>query len=276
MKLKRMIQTLLLLISVTASAFADIDAFNEGVQSANNEASGTKSSHKDSSSSSSQADKELTNALCEVCMTVWLVDNFTASFEPYPYAYDDKYILFNTNNSSLFSGDERSTRFTIATSLVYHNQIGCGNETCLEGYIFKCFGPLFENIVFSDFNDTTGFLRLGGELSLLQTNPFSFILYCQWCRRYGELSISLPENGISYGFFMRSYLTKPIVLEWRFGGTSFGDDYASIMESDLRLGVMVSRIEFYGSWKYLKVTNSTTNDNYFDSNGFSVGTRIYY
>ncbi len=61
-------------------------------------------------------------------------------------------------------------RFSLGTSLVYLNELGIGNESTFEGLFFPYFGPYFENLALYSREGFCDNIKLGGQLSLLQTN----------------------------------------------------------------------------------------------------------
>lgn len=281
---KGIITALLFLTIATLPVFADIDSFTDSVEESNEDAQKDNGHYakKQTHSSSSSCSDCCSDGVVEILFTLWMLDNGAVTFEPYPYATDDKYMHFNSltgNDTSSFFGDgwsDRSFRYTVATSAVYTKDIGFGNESCLEGYIFKCIGPLFENIIYTDLKEVTGNVKLGGQMALLQSNPLSILLYGQWTHWYGKVGEELPKSGFSGGFILRSYPVKPLVVEWKLGWQSFGEDYTNFMESDVRLGVMINRVELFASWKYMNISNDTTSLIYSENNGVTLGTRLYF
>lgn len=287
-----------LFASFTTPAFADIDSFKDSVEDANedseespkeNENKKTRTREKDPPPSANKKWRErdtddrnyqnktnntASELLLEICCGAWILNNFYVSFEPYPYANDGKYICYNLDNTIL--PNTQFYRFSISTSGVYVPDIGYGNESVFEGYFYKCFGPLVENTVYRDAEEMTGDIKVGGQLALFQTSPFSLSVFMQWSHWYGELTTTFPSSGIAFGLHVRSFPFKPLVLEWRFGGQTFGDDYACLMESDLQIGAMIGRFELFCAWKNISVLSSSMKTKYNESNGITAGAKIYF
>ncbi len=196
--------------------------------------------------------------------------------------------IMRGNLEDLFSYSDPgycSNRFSIDSSFVWLNEIGLGVETRFEGLFFPYFGPYFENMALGNaqegdfFFNKKGFrdnLKLGGQVSLLQTNFISanFLLaYTNW---FGDGFDSF-NNGIYAGFLFRSYPVKPLVFEWKFGWQVFSSDL-KIFGSDLQVGVMAGKTELFAAWKVLSF-DYDGDDFYWhmgNFHGLSLGFRRYF
>lgn len=239
----------------------------------------------------------------EILAGLWVVNNITVTFEPYPYAQEGKYLIFGdlnakSNFDSAYTGsDEDSSasqsqeiksrvfRFAADTAMFWMNGFNIGNETRIEGYLFKFFGPVFENTLycrnaylFGENGNDAGNLRLGGELALIQTNMISAAFLVQWDHWYG----SLKADGTTVGFIIRSYPVKPLLLEWRtiwhcIPYESASDSGYVMWESILEAGFMVWRnIELFASWRHLDTTQFVSWMGNTVYNGVSAGVRIHF
>lgn len=283
---------LLLIATQTTGLFADINSFTDDITEAN-DGSVNSDASKETTESSRAKKKQRVNSSSNSSSTscgdacgeiffnvlagVWAVNNFSVSFAPYPYAYDDTYIqsAISVNNAA-YSDSFNPSRYSIATSAVYLQGIGFGNETIFEGYLYRFFGPLFENTIYYDGKDMTGNVSLGGQIALCQTNPISFSLFMQWSHWYGTVGKVLPTNGCSFGIHLRSYPFSPLVLEWRVGEQVFGDSSTNFFNSDLSMGYMIGRIELFASWKHLAIIHDRTGEIISKYDGVTVGTKIYF
>ncbi len=228
---------------------------------------------------------ELSNTISDLIVSLWLLNNVSLTFDDYPYA-DGKYLNFPLEETLSDIGDEikiqteskeQFYRFTVETGIFYHPSMNLvGNESRFEGYIWKFFGPVLENTIFTqdlfDFQPSSfsGNLKLGGQLSILHSNYFDLSNFVQWSYIYGK---SMNASGISFGFILRSYPINPILLEWR---CTFQDFFVSeklIFESHLELGLELnSPAEVYVAYKYYNdcVFSNT------ESNGFSCGIKYNF
>ena len=216
---------------------------------------------------------------------LWLVNNGLVTFEQYPYANDDKYLHFDVSKED---DKNRFYRYSLSSGIFWLPEFSSGIETVFEGYIFKMFGPYFENTVFGDLSATTapfsvnynsvyGNFKIGGQFAIVQSNPLSFSIYMQWVRWYGITGQpwSNDKNGLTLGFNMRSYPFKPLTLEWKFGAEVMNPSEDTFIESDLKAGIMINRMEIYLAWKYRCYY---MNETIFvkESNGLSSGLRVYF
>lgn len=227
----------------------------------------------------------------DIFAIIWLADNLGVTFDDYPYS-DGRYLNFFTpsvfsfgeefysDNSDDFDDSEnpefenppkknkeQSYRFTLESGLFYFpGQNVFGNESRFEGYIWKFFGPVFENTLYANKNSFTDFsenfcgnLRLGGQLSLIHSNFFDTSFFMQWTYWYGTINLS----GFNFGFIVRSYPVKPALFEWRCNFQCFDYTDSIIFDSHLELGIELnSPLEVYVAWKYRQddiITNNISN-----------------
>ena len=243
-----------------------------------------------------------TELLVEIMTGVWLVNNITVSFQPYPYAAEGKYLMFGdfgassnfeaayeSKDSSFEKNIEPSEtvktrvfRFAADTSLFWMDGFDIGNESRFEGYLFKFFGPVFENTLycknaslFGVNGNDAGNLRLGGELALIQTNMISAAFVIQWDHWYG----SVKADGVNFGFIVRSYPIKPLLLEWRpqFHCLTENAQDLFMFESILEVGFMVWRnFEVFASWRHIDTRQYKSWFNNTFYNGISAGIRVHF
>jgi len=222
-----------------------------------------------------------TDLLSDIFSLLWLINNITVTFDTYPYA-NGKYLNFSgfslSSNDTLSDSAMQDWRFEIETNAFVFPKKVWGNESRLEGILWKFIGPVFENTIYwpigdwddnNDFKDHpselppldvaqdfintdrnyAGNVRLGGQLSLWYSNPLSLAFFLQWSNWYGAMDC----NGVVLGLIAKSYPVDPILIEWRGTIQSLSDKYKveDIFESHLEVGAMVApRIEIYGAWKY--------------------------
>ncbi|MBR1535874.1 MAG: hypothetical protein IJ630_02940 [Treponema sp.] len=216
----------------------------------------------------------------------------TVRFLDYPYQDDEtvspadgNYVARGSISGLVLTLPSYSkNRFSFDTSLVYLHNLGIGNETRFEGLLFPYIGPYFENLALGKFytNGTYDFeksgfrdnIKLGGQISLLQTNILSAAFLIQYTTWRGN-GFEDFKTGCNVGLLLRSYPVKPLVIEWKMGCHNYKHDF-SVFESDLHFGFTHGPYEFFASWKYFNFYNSK-NDNYFkDFSGASIGIRRYF
>ena len=199
----------------------------------------------------------------DMFFAVSLFNNWSVSFDYYPYATGDYYI------DALPAGDttefpQKDYRFNVEAAAIYHpNSMILSPEVRFEGYIFKFFGPILENRNYFSFSDQqiyAGNLRLGAQLALIQTFIFSMGLSCQWSYYYGAAAGYKNISAVNWGVIFKSYPFKPIVFEYRINitdllGQSTVENVIcepnTMFESNLELGIMLnSPFEIYAAWRY--------------------------
>lgn len=191
-------------------------------------------------------------------------NNLLATFDYYPYATSNYYVQFLAYQPEEYP--MRWMRFNIDAGATYHpGSLLIEPNLRFEGYLFKFFGPIFENnnyIDFQNFNFYSGNFKLGLEYAILQTFIMSLSFSLQWNHYYGGTDLS-PLNGLTYGIHLKSYPIKPLVLDYHFYITDFFDqrrhesapvcDTEFVFESILEAGVMLGGpVELYGNWKYIR------------------------
>ncbi len=240
-------------------------------------------------------ESRLSDFFGDIFALIWLADNLGVTFDDYPYS-DGRYLNFFTPNVFSFGEEfyfddsddsdnsenfedpefenppkknkEQSYRFALETGFFYFpSQQIYGNETRVEGYIWKFFGPVFENTLYANTNSFTDFsenfcgnLRLGGQISLIHSNFFDTSFYMQWTYWYGKF---VNLNGFNFGMIVRSYPMNPVLVEWRFNIQNFANTDNIIFDSHLELGIELnSPFEIYLAWKYRQdeiLTNTSSH-----------------
>lgn len=248
---------------------------------------------------------ETSSFFADLFVSLWFLNNVFVTFDDYPYA-DGFYLNFftqNTLNPNIFENEnstqddnsgaiedsdiiipirkkEQFYRFNLESGLFcFPSQKRIGNETRFEGYIWKFFGPVFENDIYSEKifsnsqNDFIGNVRLGGQLSLLHSNLFDVSFFVQWSYFYG-IYTNLNLNGVNCGFIIRSYPMKPILFEMRFNFQDFFDNLAeNYFECHIEIGVELnSPYEVYVAWKLIE-DFIFTDDIFF---GFAFGMKYNF
>lgn len=212
-----------------------------------------------SSSTSSTCTDELCSGIAEVLVEVLAelsyYNNIMASFDNYPYATRSNYIDLNEDSNPQFY------RFTLDTSAFYTPGFNTfGNGVRFEGYIWKFFGPVFENQIAFDGNDNLkyGKMDLGMQFSIFQLSLCSLLFDIKWEHLYGNNHY----NGTNLGFVLRSYPVKPLIIEYRANWGLYSDSADKIdpdtgirrkstFQSHLELGTMTnSPVEIYTFWDY--------------------------
>ena len=229
---------------------------------------------------------------CTVLEFLWLDNHLNMEFDEYPYANGSKYIIYDGLLSDTeiedvdVSYNGKFYRFTLESGAVYfpeHSIIG--NETRVEGYAYKFFGPIIENTLYfgnagsnnsnyySQNDILRGNLRIGGTFNFVNFNIINVAANFQWTYWYG----SEFHNGINTGVIIRSYPFKPVLIEWR-GNWQVLDttNYHSetdpcILESHLELGFMAARYEAYAAWKYIYDGYLNTQDS-----GVAIGVKVHF
>lgn len=226
------------------------------------------------SPSSSSDNTSIAGVIFELLLDLSFYNNIMADFDNYPYATRPSYITLKQNTDTQFY------RFTIDTNGFFTPGYNtAGNEIRLEGYIWKFFGPVFENNFSYDFNNGLKFgkMDLGMQFSLCQFSPFSMVFDIKWEHLYG----TKYYNGVNFGFGFRSYPSKPLILEYRAdwglfsnSGDKINSDTGirknSTFKSHLEAGCMLnSPAEIYGFWDY-------TTDGFYNRKANSFGAGIKY
>jgi hypothetical protein len=275
----------ILLIALTATVFSfsplpvTAGSFNDAVNDSKSPEH-KEPQHNEQQYQNNDSTNSLTEFLIQLIAIGWFYNNFTARYTAYPYANGNKYIVFNSSalagSSSTSEYTTRMSRFSADTSAVWLGDLGFGNESTFEGFLAAGLGPYFENLIVNDSsNNSTGNIRLGGQISLFQSNPLSLALIFQWSHFYGDAATSLPQNGFAYGAIFRSYPFNPIVLEWRISAQDFSDNVV-ITDSNLQAGFMLERFEIFAAWRAMWIGNNERNDVTDRWDGATLGARVYF
>lgn len=210
-------------------------------------------------------------------------------FFDYPYCeesspIDGNYITRGSRDGILVKDAGFSkNRFAFSTSVTYFHGFGLGNETSFEGFFFPYFGPYFENLALYNFQNRhydfeqkglRNNLRLGGQLSLFQTNLLAISLIVQYASWYGK-GFDSYKNGYNVGLLLRSYPVKPLVFELKLCSQNYTDGF-SVSEIDFHFGVMQKSCEIFASVKSLDFFNSDDDSDFDSSFGVSLGLRKYF
>ncbi len=211
--------------------------------------------------SSPSVSASLSDELCSDCTALFIYlsfyNNIYANFDDYPYATRSKYITLDAKSS-----EPQWYRVTLDANGFYSPEFNnYGADVRLEAYLWKFFGPVFENrLILSAQNSAfrQGYMHLGAQFSICQFYPFSFIFDIKWQHLYGFYT----ANGLNLGIGFRSYPIKPLILEYRAEWGNFSnsdnhtDEYTGIrrnatFHSHLEAGFMTSTpVEVYGFWDY--------------------------
>ncbi|MCR4954259.1 MAG: hypothetical protein K6A43_09315 [Treponema sp.] len=229
---------------------------------------------------------------CAVLELLWLDNHLNMEFDEYPYANESKYIIYDGVLSDSeaevldVSSNGKFYRYTLESGAFYFPEHALiGNETRLEGYIYKFFGPVIENTLYfgnggsnnsnyySQNDILRGNLRIGGTFNFVNFNIINIAANFQWTYWYGAKN----HNGVNTGVIVRSYPFKPVLIEWR-GNWQVLDSphYNSetdpcILESHLELGFMAARYEAYAAWKYIYDGYLNTQDS-----GIALGLKVHF
>ncbi len=238
----------------------------------------------------------IADSFFNMLMDLWLLDTIFISFDDYPYANGDKYLIFSADSIDVNFDDyvdamdrdfhrpkQQFYRFAADTSAFFFPGSAIGNETRFEGLIWKFFGPLFQiDTIFpisargnmdKNFSVDTC-LQLGLQLSIIQTNPIS--LYWAICWERLQLQNYPVLNGVSFQLIARSYIAKPILVEWRGTIAELFDDGREVFnkinwESHLEIGIMVNGpLEVFAAWRYIGYLGLN-----YTSNGVELGARYH-
>ncbi len=212
----------------------------------------------------------------------------TVDFYDYPYweldnGKSNKYVIRGEaegDGIKLSDPGFNDNRFSVDTSFVYLHDFGYGNETRFEGLLFPYYGPCFENLVLYHNADNKavfatsafkGNLKLGGQLSLIQSDLLSVNFTLQYATWYGK-DVSELKNGVAWGFCMRSYPKKPVALEWRFDSQHYGDSV--VFESNLQAGILNGSNEVFAAWKTMNINHDEFG--YARTDGLTLGFRHHF
>ncbi len=225
-------------------------------------------------------------AACGVAVSYYWLN--TVDFYDYPYQEVDNgkannyAIRGETEKGSFILSDPgyNDNRFAIDTSFVYLKDFGYGNETRLEGLLFPYYGPCFENLVLFSQKKSDSFfgpssykgnLKLGGQISLLQSDMLTVNFLLQYATWYGK-GVADMKNGIAWGICMRSYPKKPFSLEWHFDFQYYSD--LVVFESNLQAGILKGPNEVFAAWKTMNINHDDFG--HARTDGVTLGVRHHF
>ncbi|ULQ58551.1 hypothetical protein K7I13_08185 [Brucepastera parasyntrophica] len=254
--------------------YAQLGKFKEDVEAAESK-SESKKEDKDEkeATKSSSSDSSSSSGMFELFFSLWFLTNGGVTYGEYPH-HSNKFVymgLPETYNISAQGTMQKKKNHWFSTEIqgFYMNNLGYGPWASFQGSIFRFFGPYLEAAMVMDGEDYLGIFRLGGTLSLLQTNPFSLSVYGEWLVWRGIME----RSGGAFGLKMRSYLIKYIVLDARLGIQIF--EYFYINEMEFKIGVMLNRWEISAGWRFWNMYTDG-NDLVERYNGPFVGVGVYF
>lgn len=192
----------------------------------------------------------------EAVSTAFVYTSLTGTFKPYPY-YTEK----NTEDGSVasvsgspfivYDGTGSSTKIFISSALVYNTLLGLGNTSRLDGYFWRFFGPYVENQAYWDVDGSltgmpgkcNGICYLGGQFTLIKTNPFTWQTVCLFGLNYGVLE----SNCFRLTNVFKCYPGARLELEDRL---SFMFNKKVLLDNEVLFGVQMDRIQLFAVWNY--------------------------
>lgn len=243
-----------------------------------------------SASDSSSSGDSAFLALLGILGDIWFFANGSARFLAYPYQDGRSYIVHEQTSfksSTLGEIGETGTpartraksrgrifRVGLSTEAFRQGDLGWGNETLLDGHLVAV-GPWLSNVLYRDGSGgISGCARLGGQLSLLSTNPLFVTFVGAWTGWYGEQATSATRSGISLGFDVRSWPFNPLALRFRVLWSYFKRDVATF-DFSAGAGVMLGRFEPFAAFRYTSVYSKKTGDRSERWLGASAGIRLH-
>lgn len=194
----------------------------------------------------------------------WGINNLTAIYSDYPY-FSEPFIQrdystiapLETKDLLPAPQNKKSWWYTVDVQPFYLQRIGGGSWLTLRGNSWRFFGPYFEVLALTDTHETMGALRLGGTLSIIQTNPFTLNFYGQWISWFKFLE----RNGGTFGIESRFFIIKPLSFHFRGGFQTF--PHFQIGEAEVKTSFFSGPCEFYLGWRWWELKD--LNHNYIDS-----------
>ncbi len=236
----RCIAIALIALMTASTAAADIGSFKKSIEDSDSKPG--KSERDDAGGSGGNPD--LAIFLIKLATYVWAGNNLGVTYGDYPHA-DGKFIRYSKIEFDPYTGDAvwtpspgKSWWYSAELQPTHMVGIGAGALASFRGNTWKFFGPYFDGHFLADGKTVTGGVRLGGSLSIVQTNPFSLAAYGQWAGWFGEIE----RRGGAAGITIDSYPFKPIALHLRAGSLWVGD--ATIGEFEFRAGFLAGPWEF--------------------------------
>ncbi|MBO4404493.1 MAG: hypothetical protein J5780_04090 [Treponema sp.] len=227
--------------------------------------------------SSSSDDEPIAWVLCKIVFYVLFLENMVVFYDDYPFKNGD-YISYAVDTDDYI---RRSCRFAADANACYFPRTRVfENDLRFEGTIFHIIGPLIEHTITKtpDSDSLYSNLKLGGIYNIFQTNPLSCSFFMQWSHLYG----GWKNNGIRWGFILKSYIARKLLLEYRIAFSDYdfdheyedydGYDPDSIVETHLEAGLMLSGpYELYAAWKWVQNGFTQTAEN-----GVCVGMKCHF
>ena len=220
----------------------------------------------------------LTEIIIEILGWLWGYNNLGVTYDYYPYATSARYLCFDSTADTFdLTFANHFYRFALDASCFYDIGLWFGSSVRFEGLIWKFFGPVIEwNSYFKTDGSNPyltadgykGNIRVGGDLSLVQTNPITILFYMQW-NHY----INIPlDDSLDLGFILRSYPIKPVLIEWRVNWQFLNEFNHTFFESHLEAGAMVAGpLEAFAAWNY-KIYPGFN----YRGHGFEAGVRVHF
>lgn len=231
----------------------------------------------------------------DLSVFLWALNNLSVNYEKYPYEYDNKYLVFDNINDPDYPDDdyydddyddyddilitsdsERSWRYSLSESVFYDFNRNYGMYTCFEGVVWKFFGPMVENTVFTDLAEYNGYAKVGGQLALVQSNVFSWWIYGGASMGYGDAQTVSKYTGGYSGFYLRSYPGDPLVLEIK-GDVLFTPDSNKVhFDSYFSVGIMFDELEMFARLRYFETSDNDSGEVLNETYAAEAGLRYYF
>ena len=204
-----------------------------------------------------------------VLLELWSL-NFFTQFTRAPY-YGGQSLLFIPSEIPFYSKDYNHWWYSTGIGSSYLHNIGLGGFATFDGCFYSFLGPQLEVFSFVDQNkDLLYGTKLGGNLAIIQTNPFSLYLYVQYALLHSNL-LSSPYSGTCVGLEIRSFIANPITFKLKIDFSDFGT--VQLTDFTLLLGVMIQKNELYCG--YRSWTFNQGEIQLFQSRGATLGYKYY-
>lgn len=274
---------LLLILLAPLRLYADLGDFQQDVEQTEDQAddsdeiaNGDQDSDEDNDDEYSDEDDDgsiIGQILFEIFKFVWVLNNTTTTYGAYPYS-PTGYISWAEPADDYYGLDYvttgyRSSWFALDSEAIYLDGLGFGSWATLRGHFYRFFGPYLDSWVISDGSDLFYGLRVGGSLSLFQSDPFSMSVFAQWVSWNGILD----REGANIGVELRSFPGRPLALQYRLGYQFFGSFH--MLESDAQLGILFNRFEIFGGYRWWGLL-TTSGDLTSDYGGPEFGVRLHF
>jgi hypothetical protein len=190
--------------------------------------------------------------ILEILQFIWVTNNTTTTYGDYPYS-PTGYINWAQRDpvyGGMMTTGYRDQWFAIDAQGVYLEGLGFGAWSTFRGHFYRFFGPYIDAWSITDGEEDFYGFRLGGSVALFQSDPFSLSALIQYDRWGGVLD----EEGLLLGIELRSYPFRPVGLQYRASAQLFGG--FTVVESDVQLGIILSRYELFGGYRWWGLTTS--------------------